>query len=177
MLSKQVDDSAGQPGQQGVKAIARRVSTLAQVYDHLLGSDMTRTTDFGGYVKSLCDNLASIQNAPSDGVTLTCDSESIVLDLDVVTALGLIVAELVTNGYEHAFPGGVGAMKVSVRRNGDDDMATMTISDNGTGFVQAAGSKRHGVGLVMRLMEQVRGTATVKSDVGTVWTMKFPAAH
>lgn len=177
MLSKQVDDSAGQAGQQGVKAIARRVSTLAQVYDHLLGSDMTRTTDFGGYVKSLCENLAQIQNAPVGGVTLTCDSESIVLDLDVVTALGLIVAELVTNSYEHAFPGGVGATTVSVRRNGDDGMATMTISDNGTGFMQATGSKRHGVGLVMRLMQQVRGTATVKSDIGTVWTMNFPTAH
>ena len=61
MLSKQLDDTADKAGQRGIKAIARRVSTLAQVYDHLLGSEMTRTTDFASYVKSLCVNLAEIQ--------------------------------------------------------------------------------------------------------------------
>ena len=40
------------------------MSTLAQVYDHLLGTEMSRTTDFGSYVKSLCLNLAEIQAAP-----------------------------------------------------------------------------------------------------------------
>jgi two-component sensor histidine kinase len=175
MLSKQVDDSAGQAGQQGIKAIARRVSTLAQVYDHLLGNDMTRTTDFGAYVKSLCLNLAEIQHAAGGSVTLNCDSESLILDLDVVTALGLVVAELVTNSYEHAFPDGKGATKVSVHRvPGDIDMATMTISDNGSGFTPQTGSKRHGLGLVRRLMEQIRGTAMVASDHGTVWTLRFP---
>jgi two-component sensor histidine kinase len=50
----------------------------------------------------------------------------------------------------------------------------MTISDNGTGFIADIHSKRHGLGLVLRLMEQVRGTATVISDHGTVWTLTFP---
>ena len=177
MLSKQIDDTEGQDGQQGVKAIARRVATLAQVYNHLLGSEMTRTTDFGSYVKSLCLNLAEMRGTASTAVTLTCDSDSVVLDLDVVTALGLVVAELVTNSFDHAFPDGPGATKVSVRRGvAEDDDATMTISDNGIGFTPKTKSKRHGFGLVMRLMEQVRGTATVASDHGTVWTLTFPTS-
>lgn len=176
MLSKQLGDTTDEVGQRGIKAIARRVSTLAQVYDNLLGTEMTRTTDFGSYVKSLCLNLVEIQSVP-DGVTLTCDSDSLILDLDVVTALGIVVAELVTNSYDHAFPGGTGSSIVSVRRAAcDDDMATMTISDNGTGFKSKAESKRHGLGLVRRLIEQVRGTAIVDSRHGTVWTIRFPVA-
>src|SRR6202043_2513659 len=93
-------------GQRGIKAISRRVSALAQVYDHLLGSEMTRTTDFGGYLKSLFLNLAEIQSAADGSITLNCDSDAIVLDLDVVTALGIVVAEVVTNSYDHAFPDG-----------------------------------------------------------------------
>jgi len=103
MLSKQLGDTPDKAGQRGIKAISRRVSTLAQVYDHLLGNEMTRTTDFGSYVKSLCANLAEIQAAPDGSVTLTCDSDAIILDLDVVTALGIVVAEVVTNSYDHAF--------------------------------------------------------------------------
>jgi two-component sensor histidine kinase len=176
MLSKQLDDTPDTAGQRGIKAISRRVSTLAQVYDHLLGNEMTRTTDFGSYVKSLCLNLAEIQAAPDGYVTLTCDSEAIVLDLDVVTALGIVVAEVVTNSYDHAFPRGKrGSIIVSVRRaEGDADIATMTISDDGPGFLAKAESKRHGLGLVRRLVEQVRGSAVVDSDHGTVWTIRIP---
>jgi two-component sensor histidine kinase len=175
MLSKQLGDTTDEGGRRGIKAIARRVSTLAQVYNHLLGTEMTRTTDFGSYVKSLCLDLAEIQAASDGAVTLTCDSEALILDLDVVTALGLVVAELVTNSYDHAFLGGRGTTNVSVRHAaGDVDMAIMTISDNGSGFTANRESKRHGLGLVRRLIEQVRGTAMVNSDHGTVWTIRFP---
>jgi two-component sensor histidine kinase len=179
MLSKQLADTPDRAGQRGLRAIARRVSTLAQVYDHLLGNEMSRTTDFGSYVTSLCRSLAEIQAMPEGGVTLTCDSEPVILDLDVVTALGIIVAELVINSYDHAFPGGAGATSVSVRRDAADggDTATLTVSDNGTGFEATAGSKRHGLGLVRRLVEQVRGTVTLDAAAGTVWTITFPTMN
>src|SRR6202035_635272 len=161
MLSKQLDDTPDTAGRRGIKAISRRVSTLAQVYDHLLGSEMTRTTDFGGYVKSLCLNLAEIQAAPAGSVTLICDSDANVLDLDVVTALGIVVAEVVTNSYDHAFPDGKrGSIRVSVHRS-EGDVATMIISDDGAGFQAGIENKRHGLGLVQRLVEQVRGSAIV----------------
>ena len=176
MLSKQLDGTTDKAGQRGIKAIARRVSTLAQVYDHLLGAEMTRTIDFGSYVKSLCLNLAEIQGAPAGTVTLTCDSESLTLDLDVATALGIVVAEVVTNSYDHAFLGGKGSIVVSVRSApGDGDAATMTISDDGAGFEAKAESKRHGLGLVRRLVEQVRGTASLDSGNGTIWTVRIPS--
>jgi two-component sensor histidine kinase len=175
MLSKQTDETADKIEQRGLKAIALRISTLAEVYDHLLGAEMTRTTDFGGYVKSLCLNLAEIQAAPDGSITLTCDSDPLTLDLDAVTALGIVVAELVTNSYDHAFPSGKGEIVVSLRRAiGDDAMATLTVRDGGAGFSANAENKRHGIGLVRRLVEQVRGTAMVDSDHGTVWTIRFP---
>jgi two-component sensor histidine kinase len=93
-----------------------------------------------------------------------------------VTALGLVVAELVTNAYDHAFPGGEGAINVAVRRDADDPgTATLTVRDTGAGFKPQAGSKRHGLGLVRRLIEQVSGTVILDSDRGTVWTIQFPA--
>ena len=175
MLSKQLDDTTDQSGQRGIKSIGLRVTALAQVYDHLLGTEMTRTTDFGSYVKALCQNLASIQ-AASRAITLACDSEPVILDLDTVTALGIVVAELVTNCYEHGFPGDAGSIRVSVRHDPAGNAATMTVTDDGHGFEPGAESKRQGIGLVRRLVEQVRGTATITSDQGgTVWTIKFPA--
>jgi two-component sensor histidine kinase len=176
MLSKLVDEAPDKSGRRGIRAVARRVSALADVYDHLLGSEMTQTTDFGSYVKTLCVNLQEIQGAGQDGlVTLSCDSDALALDLDVMTVLGIVVAELVTNSYDHAFPGGAGAIAVSARRTpGDARTATMTIRDDGIGFTAGGGSKRHGLGLVRRLIEQVRGTVTLDTGRGTLWTIQFP---
>ena len=110
-------------------------------------------------------------------VTLTCDSDAIALDLDVVTALGIVVAEVVTNSYERALPGGKGGSIIVQVGRAEDDIATMTISDDGTGFLAKAENRRHGLGLVRRLVEQIRGSAIVNSDHGTVWTIKIPVAH
>jgi two-component sensor histidine kinase len=92
--------------------------------------------------------------------------------------LGIVVAELVTNSYDHAFPDGQGAIIVLVRRTATAvGMATMTIRDNGKGFNVEADNKRHGLGLVRRLVEQVRGTVMSDTDHGTVWTIRFPVAY
>ena len=176
MLTRQLGATRDESDQRNIKAIARRVSTLAQVYEHLLGAAMTRTTDFGSYVKSLCHSLGEVQASPAK-VTLTCDSEVIMLDLDVVTALGIVVAELVTNSYDHAFPNGEGTIDVSVRRDPDNaEIATLVIKDDGPGFAEKLGSKRQGLGLVRRLATQVRGSASVasNSNKGTIWTISFP---
>jgi two-component sensor histidine kinase len=174
MLSKLLEDASDVAGKRGIRSVARRVSTLALVYDHLLGNEMTRTTDFGSYVRSLCLNLAEIQ---ASNITLKCECDRLVLDLDDVTALGIVVAELVTNSFDHAFPDGKGSIEVSVQGPTDKgDMATLKIVDNGIGFVAKVGSKRLGLGLVQRLIQQVRGTSTVDRDHGTAWNIKFPVA-
>lgn len=178
MLTRQLGETKDESGQRGIRAIARRVSTLAQVYDHLLGAEMTRTTDLGSYIRSLCRSIAEIQ-ASSANVSLSCETDVLMLDLDVVTALGIIVAELVTNSFDHAFAeNGGGVIKVAVRRDTDHaEMATLLIEDNGPGFIVNPGSKRHGLGLVWRLAEQIRGRASVAATEGTAWTISFPLSN
>jgi two-component sensor histidine kinase/CheY-like chemotaxis protein len=175
MLNKQmttVTDIAS--AKEGFRAIARRVMTLAKVYDHLLGTGLSRMIDFSAYLKSLCFSFKDMESAFNEKIGLTCELESTMLDLDTVTALGLIVAELLANSYLHAFPGGTGMISVSLHPCEAGDEATIVFADDGIGFTEKDDSKRHGVGLVKRLMEQVDGSAELRSDHGTIWTLKFP---
>lgn len=176
MLGQQLNETVDHAGQRGLRAIARRVSTLSQVYDQLLGTEMTSTIDFGAYVEALCVNLGTVQAAGVDAVHLVADCEKVDLDLDVVTALGIVVAELVTNSFDHAFPQGKGTIVVSVHLEpGSSVKAVLTVSDDGCGFKPHAGSKRHGLGLVRRLIEQVGGTIDIATEGGSIWTIRFPA--
>jgi two-component sensor histidine kinase len=156
-----------------VQGIIRRVMTLAEVYEQLLGTGMGRSIDLGAYLTSLCDSMPSLQTSITPDIKLICSSETLLVNIDTVTAIGMVVAELVSNSYEHAFADGVGTINVTLHHSGSD-AAVLTVSDDGSGFMEHAGSKRHGVGLVRRLIEQVRGSAEHTSQGGTVWTFHIP---
>jgi two-component sensor histidine kinase len=174
MLSKQLNATSDPSGKEGLGAIARKVMTLAQVYDHLLGAGLSRKIDFGAYLSALCESIESLQTEKHADVALTCRAEPIILDLDCVTALGLVTSELISNSYEHAFPAGKGTISVSVVASKTDDEGTICCADNGAGFMEKGDSKRHGIGLVRRLMQQVGGSATLRNGKGTEWQLTFP---
>jgi two-component sensor histidine kinase len=176
MLTKQLEQLDAGEAKEGIRGIARRVMTLAQVYDHLLGIGMSRTIDFGDYLTALCRGLSELQGEDKANIALSARAEPVRLDLDSVTALGLIVAELVSNAYDHAFGDAAGQVTAELQRGDGAGEATLTISDDGCGFVEPGGSKRQGLGLVRRLAQQVGGTVEHRSERGTIWTIRFPVA-
>ena len=173
MLMRQIE--LAKDDKEGIRAIARRVMSSATIYDHLLGQGFARTIDFAAYLRSLCASLADFQEKGAFDVALICETKPMVLELDLVTALGIIVTETTSNAYLHAFPNGPGTIRVILTRS--KGSAVLTISDDGVGFVEQKISKRHGVGLIKRLMEQANGTVELKSDGGTTWTLTFPIAR
>lgn len=173
MLANHIRNKSDVDHRKSLDAIIRRVTTLSEVYEQLLGTGMGHTIDLGAYLQALCLSLPRLQQAPVDGVVLDCAVERILANLDTVTAIGMIVAELVSNSYEHAFPDGKGAIRVSLTGSEPAGEATLVVSDNGAGFVEQPGSKRHGVGLVRRLMQQVRGVVERTDGPGTQWTFRF----
>lgn len=174
MLSKQLQITTDQAGRDGIGAIARRVLALAQVYEHLLGTGLGRTIDFGSYLSALCLSFQSLESVRRPNIGLICHAEPVILDLDSVTALGLVVSELIANSYAHAFPNDAGLISVSLVGGAPGEGATLLFGDDGIGFAEPSDSKRHGLGLVRRLMEQVNGSATLRSDNGSKWSLKFP---
>jgi two-component sensor histidine kinase/putative methionine-R-sulfoxide reductase with GAF domain len=173
MLNRQIDVS-DEAGKDRIRSIARRVMSLSAVYDHLLGNGLSRTIDFDRCLRSLCEHLREFQEPREFAVTLTYgrEPEPLMLDLDAVTALSMVVAEIISNSYHHGFPGRAGAIHVTLARGATG--AILTIGDDGVGFVEPVSNKRHGLGLVRRLMEQIGGTARVVSHHGTEWTFAVP---
>lgn len=162
MLLRQIemgDENNKEDTKEGVRSIARRVMSLSTIYDHLLGHGLVQTTDFGSYLESLCEKLHDFQDKSEFDIALVCKAEPIVLDLDIVTALGIVMTEVISNAYLHAFPDRSGTINVNFVQK--DQNGILTVSDDG-------------VGLIKRLMEQAKGTAHVQSDHGTIWTLEFP---
>jgi two-component sensor histidine kinase len=157
-----------------IAVMARRVLILARVYDHLLGTGLTRTIDFGDYLASLCDSFRDLVRAGNRDIELICRCKPLMLDLDATTALGLLVAELISNSYLHAFPVGWGTIEMSLLQGTPGEKAEIQFTDNGVGFIDQVDNKGHGIGLVRRLMQQMDGSAENQLNKGSAWTLKFP---
>ena len=164
-----IDDNA----REEVGSIANRVMTLAQIYDCLLGVGLSETIDLKAYLTQLCSFLPGLQDDRKWKVELVCHAGSLILPLNNITVLGMIVAELVTNAYRHAFPNMAGTITVGLASAGHGK-AILTIWDNGIGLAPTGPTTRRGIGLVRRLIGQMNGTVDVCSDKGTRWTLAFP---
>ncbi len=174
MLASYARTAIDVSARQGIDLIVRHVTTLAQVYDSLLGVGLSDTVDLGDYLRELCVSLPGLQAERRRNVHIVCHADSILLGLDKVTALGMVVAELVTNSFAHAFPDQNGTIIVTLARSVEENGAILTIQDDGVGLQVIPDSPRHGLGLVRRLMAQVDGVLDVHSGNGTLWTLTFP---
>lgn len=104
------------------------------------------------------------------------------LALDVAIPCGLLINELMSNCFKHAFrPGDKGAIAVLFTQSSADTLC-LQITDDGQGM-PAAVDPHHaatfGLQLVQTLVDQLHGTLTVSADPvsgrGTAVTVHFPA--
>ena len=138
------------------------------------GVGLSDTVDLSDYLRELCLSLPGLQEDNHRTVVLDFQAELVPLPLDSVTALGMIVAELVSNSYRHAFPNADGIINVTLERSADGARGSLEIQDNGTGFALPEKTSRHGLGLVKRLVEQIGGTLEADSKAGMLWILSFP---
>jgi two-component sensor histidine kinase len=153
------------------RAIASRVQALATVYDHLLGSGLSKTIAFDQYLERLCDILIKIHPGR---ITLTRNPfDRVMVDLDTATVMGIAATELIGNSYRHAFPSGDGTITVSL--NMKEGEPTLIMADDGIGINLNQGSKRHGLGLVRRLAQQIGAKVEIETlDQGTQCSIILP---
>jgi two-component sensor histidine kinase len=174
MLENQHEHAADRAMKDAIGAISRRVMTLATMHDHLLGAGLSETVDVGDYLKALGAACAEVEEGRGRHIELICRCQPLRLDLDTVTVLGLVTAELISNSYHHAFPDGGGSISIALQQSLPAGEATLTLRDDGIGLAGNGGGTRHGLGLVDRLIQQIGGRAEVRSDHGTVWSLHFP---
>jgi two-component sensor histidine kinase len=174
LLLKQSRQATDDSVKRRFDAVAQRVMTLAQVHDHLLTTGISRTTDFGGYLKSLCAALEAFHAETTGDVKLACNVEPVTLDLERTTTLGLIVSELVANAYEHAFSGKVGRVDVILEKLPDNQKVMLVVSDTGSALKPDTQGIHVGLGLIRRLAQKIGGSVETRSDRGTRVAITFP---
>lgn len=151
---RQLKDEGAQDALAKVQA---RIEAVSQVHRRLYTSGDVSGVSLNDYLQGLVEELDSSMSSEG-GPTLRLLSDPVWVSTDQAVALGVIVAELVTNAVKYAYrPGQGGEVRVIVRQDGDGPVV-LQVEDDGAGI---ADHTPKGTGLGSQIMD------AMASDLGS----------
>jgi two-component sensor histidine kinase len=159
-------------------ACRNRVHAMALTHQLLHEHSDVAQLHVGEYLVQLTRLLADGQRAGTPGVHLRTEGTEAPLHLALPRAIpcGLLVNELVTHAYRHAFPDGrTGTITVGIGVEGDT--ARLWVEDDGVGLptdVDTESPTSLGLQLVPLLVEQLGGSLEHGRPPGTRVEVRFP---
>jgi two-component system, sensor histidine kinase PdtaS len=127
LLRVQGRNAPSEEVQNALKDAASRITTIAQVHDHLWRSNKIGFVDIADFANELCRKLQ--ETVPHK---LSCSFGHLMISADKAIPLGLLINEIVTNSAKHAYPDGSGEIQVSGEQRGAD--LHVEVSDWGIGL-------------------------------------------
>ncbi|MBP2133248.1 PAS domain S-box-containing protein [Methanomicrobium sp. W14] len=156
----------------------RRILALSLVHKNLHQSSDQQHVIASGYIENLVEDLRKSMDVPA-GIRVIVDAGDVLIPFEVAVPFGLLINELLTNVFKHAFSGkNEGVVRISLVKIGEDSF-TLNFSDNGKGLPEGFDpytTNSLGMSLIRNLIErQMSGNMNVKSGKGTHFDIKFRA--
>ncbi|WP_455383692.1 sensor histidine kinase [Salinispira pacifica] len=179
LLSLQAAKLKDPEARTALQAVRGRVSSMALVHETLHNSTSLSSVDARTFIEKLVGSVARLHEELRD-VRIVLEVEPLMIESAPLVSLGLILNELCSNSYEHAFTQGApGTIAVSLRRV-DDNRIRVTFTDDGAGLPEGFEPSRSGtlgMSLVYQLSKQLDGSITADASrkaLGTSWILEFP---
>ena len=148
-----------------------RLAAMVAVHEAMYRSDQFEEIAIRPYLRRLVEEVA---NGWGGKVDVQFDIPDLRLSGGRAMLLGLLVNEIVSNAFKHAFtPRGGGRLEVAIMPQ-PDGMLCLVVSDDGPGFSASDCPAGMGSELVQAFAAQLGGKVWVESDGRTVVTAVFP---
>ncbi|HEY4272534.1 MAG TPA: sensor histidine kinase [Candidatus Udaeobacter sp.] len=156
-----------------------RINAMARLHEQLYDEAGRSYLDFAPHLRELAEMLVRSHTPPGCKLTLKISADHVPLDLDQSILLSLIANELLLNPLKHAFAGRA-AGNINAELRVTPDRITLTIFDDGVGFVLPASSTQEnrgtGIELVQAMSRQLGGELVLNDAPagGACATISFP---
>ena len=177
LLNLQVASMPSDEARKGLLESQSRIQSMALLHQLIYQSKDLARIELGDYLRALVDYLVSTYADSSGRVTASVSAPSVRLDLDRSIPCGLIVNELVTNSFRHAFPDQrIGHIAVIVSQP-EPTRLVLEVRDNGVGIPASIDLERatsFGLQIARSLAQQLEGTLAIERGQGTTVRVVFP---
>ena len=152
-----------------------RIKSMALVHERLYRSDNLAKIDFNNYIRNLIVTLYHSYNIDPNRIILDINVNNVFLSIDTAIPCGLIINEIITNSFKHAFPDNANGV-INIEFFSKDERYHLIIKDNGVGLpeeVKSDGSQSLGLFLISALIRQLTAELEIVRESGTKYTITF----
>jgi len=154
-----------------------KIQTMAQIHTRLYESKQFGKVSMTGQIRDQIAGLSNIYSHKGHEISCEIHSDEIFLPVDQAIPCALVINEILSNAYKHAFRGRKkGAIGISVME--ENGRISITVRDNGIGLpadFDISRSNSLGLKLIRTLVShQLKGSFTIRSQDGTEMSMEFP---
>ena len=175
LINMQMAQSKNPELLQSLTNLQLRIRTMALVHEMLYRSKDFESISFLDYLRSLASVIAGTYNRHD--IVLTFEAEETIVDIEAAIPLGLIVNEILSNAYMHAFPDSrAGKIRISLIHDRIKKTNTLVLQDDGIGMpdeMKPEQFKTMGLQIVQILCKQIDGNLTVVNNPGASFTITF----
>lgn len=174
LLYLQAEEISDPDGKRITKDAASRVQSMMLLYDKLYRSENHHEMKADHYITSHVEEIVRIFDSPVP-VKRVVQVEDILLSAQVLSALGIILNELITNSMKYAFDN-VSEGLICLSLTEKDNKVTVVYRDNGPGLpdsVDFENSTGFGMELVKMLVQQIGGTISLEGGEGSRFVLEF----
>ena len=151
-----------------------RIYSMALVHESLYRSEDLARVELDRYIRQLTDQLAKGMDGDRT-IRYRCELEPVSIGIDYAVPCGIIINELVTNAYKHAFRDHPSAT-IDITLRDMDAAIALVVSDNGIGMPDVHDDRAPtlGLSLVRVLADQISATLQITSNGGTTVSVHIP---
>jgi two-component sensor histidine kinase len=173
LLTLQADLHRGAPSQSILLDSACRVQSMMVLYDKLYRSEETGLIPAREFIPALVQEIAGIFPQKAS-VQIVTSIEDFSLPVMILSPLGIIINECITNSMKYAFSGRKdGIISVSAEKTAAGII--VTLKDNGNGLPESISlehSGGFGMQLISGLVQQLHGKIRIERNGGTAFIIE-----
>lgn len=150
-----------------------RIQSISLIHQKFYQSSNLAKVDFKNYLTDLMESQKRLYGNPDKPVRTMVIGKAHFVSLDTAVPLGLIIAELITNAFKHAFASQPNPELVIRIEAGE--YLTITVKDNGQGLPRGFSVKNSnslGMEIVEALSEQLFGHVSYRNEEGAVFVVR-----
>jgi PAS domain S-box-containing protein len=163
-----------------LRELEGRIHAMALVHEGLYKSGDLAHIDLQNYSETMSAYIRAQFGVDRD-IFFSVNAAGMNFGLDIAIPIGMILNELITNTYKHAFPdgrpgSGAGNCEIIVAGKHEGDSLELTVTDNGVGLPAGLDwekSETLGLRLVKMLSQQIQGAIEFDRTQGTTFRLRL----
>ena len=158
-----------------IRESQNRIKAMALIHEKIYQSKSLDRIDYGDYLEKITRSLFESYGISPKKIVMKINAKNIFLHIDKAIPCSLIINELLSNSFKHAFPNDhTGEVRIDVKLDGDT--VRLLYSDNGIGLPESITLDRTeslGMRLISGLIQQLKGTVEIQRKEGTTFLIAF----